>query len=142
MWYDFAAQNFIYRGAWGLGSVLSLLLDLAEDGEPIAAMEIDDWPRSGLPWIAFWLKELLLWGTLEPVAAFLLARGNAVDRPAAHGEAEGYYDQLQGVLDDNEKLSPRRIRDWLNSRDGGVHNPRPPAVIVFDALSAMRSMRI
>ena len=133
-WYDFAAQNFIYRGAWGLGSVLSLLLDVTEDGQPIAAIEIDDWPRSGLPWIAFWLKELLLWGTLEPVAAFLLARGNAVDRPAAHREAEGYYEQLPGALDDNERLDPRRIRDWLNSRDGGVDIPPPPAIIVFDAV--------
>ena len=133
VWYDFAAQNFIYRGAWGLGSVLSLLLDLAEDGRPIAAIEIDDWPRSGLPWIAFWLKELLLWGTLDPVAAFLLARGNAVDRPAAHREAERYYDQLQAVLDDNEKLNPRRVRDWMNTRDGGVDDPRPPEAIVFEA---------
>src|SRR6266566_7727529 len=31
--------------------------------------------RSGQ--IAFWLKELFTWGTLEPVAAFLLARGDA-----------------------------------------------------------------
>ncbi|MCY4598357.1 MAG: DEAD/DEAH box helicase [Acidobacteria bacterium] len=133
VWYGFASQNFIYRGAWGLGSVLSLLLDVAEDGQPIAAIEIDDWPRSGLPWIAFWLKELLLWGTLEPVAAFLLARGNAVDRPSAHREADGYYEQLTGALDPNERLDPRRIRDWLDSRDGGVDVPRPPTDVVFDA---------
>ena len=87
-----------------------------------------------LPWIAFWLKELLLWGTLEPVAAFLLARGNAVDRPAARREAERYYDQLPGGLDDNERLNPRRIRDWLNARDRGVDIPQPPTVIVFEAI--------
>ena len=129
-WFDFASNNFIYRGAWGLGSVLSLLLDTGDDGLPIAALEIDNWPRSGLPWIAFWLKELLTWGTLEPVAAFLLARGNAVDRPQAERESEAYYEQLPGGLDDNEKLNPRRVREWLNERGAGVQaaraaGPRP-----------------
>ena len=114
----------------GLGSVLSLLLDTGDDGLPIAALEIDDWPRSGLPWIAFWLKELLTWGTLEPVAAYLLARGNAVDRPQAERESEAYYEQLPGDLDNNEKLNPRRIREWLNERGAGVQaaraaGPRP-----------------
>jgi hypothetical protein len=129
-WFDFESNNFIYRGAWGLGSVLSLLLDTGDDGLPIAALEIDNWPRSGLPWIAFWLKELLTWGTLEPVAAFLLARGNAVDRPQAERESEAYYEQLPGGLDDNEKLNPRRVREWLNERGAGVQaaraaGPRP-----------------
>ena len=132
VWYDFAAQNFIYRGAWGLGSVLGLLLDVAEDGQPIAAIEIDDWPRSGLPWIAFWLKELLLWGTLEPVAAFLLARGDAVDRPRAQREARIYYEHLPDELDDNEKLDPRRLREWLNAREAGVTMPRPPPAFTID----------
>jgi hypothetical protein len=59
IWYDFVATNFIYRGVWGVGSALGLLLDLAPDGQPVRAMQIDDWPRSGLPWIAFWLKELM-----------------------------------------------------------------------------------
>ena len=131
-WYHFAAQNFVYRGSWGLGSVLSLLLDLREGGQPIAAMEIRDWPRSGLPWIAFWLKELLFWGTLEPVAAFLLARGNAVDRPDAQLEAEGYYAQLPEGLDNNEILNPLRIGDWLSSRFADVQIPRDGARREFE----------
>ena len=80
-WYDFVAQNFVYRGAWGLGSIIGLLLDAGEGEQPIRALEIGDWPRSGLPWIAFWIKELITWGTLDPVAAFLLARGTrSIDR--------------------------------------------------------------
>ena len=59
-------------------------------------------PRSGLPWIAFWLKEIITWGTLEPVAAFLLARGDAVDRPQAEREAAAYYAQLPDGTDSNE----------------------------------------
>ncbi len=115
-WFSFVASNFIYRGSWGLGSVLGVLMDLAPDGQPIRAIEIADWSKSGLPWIAFWLKELINWGTLDPVAAFILARGRAVDRAEAHAQAKLYYDQYAKVLDSNDILDPRTIRDWLDAR--------------------------
>jgi hypothetical protein len=130
-WYDFVAQNFIYRAAWGLGSVLALLLDLGADEQPIRALEIDDWPRSGLPWIAFWLKELITWGTLDPVAAFLLARGDAIDRPQAELDAAGYYAQLQDDIEPNDILDPRRIREWVDGRIvRGERVPAAPALNV------------
>jgi hypothetical protein len=114
-WYEFVATNFIYRGVWGVGSALGLLLDLTQDGQPVRALEIDDWPRSGLPWIAFWLKELITWGTLEPVAAFLLARGQVVSRPEAEALAAGYYASLAPDVSANDRLDPRRIRDWVEA---------------------------
>lgn len=111
-WFDFVSKNFIYRGAWGLGSVIGVLLDKGEDDQPIRALEIGDWPKSELPWIAFWLKELLLWGTLDPVAAFLLARGNALNRKQAEADALLYYQSIGPNLD-NDALDPRQIRDWV-----------------------------
>lgn len=114
-WYDFISQNFVYRGAWGLGSIIGLLLDGAEGEPPIQPLEMDDWPRSGLPWIAFWSKELITWGTLDPVAAFLLARGEAVDRPQAEADARSYYESLAQDVDPNDVLDPRQIRDWVGS---------------------------
>jgi hypothetical protein len=115
-WYDFVSQNFIYRGAWGLGSIIGVLLDLADGGQSIRALEIADWPRSGLPWIAFWIKELLTWGTLDPVAAFLLARGDAIDRPQAEEAARAYYGGLEQSTAPNDALDPRTIRDWVDAR--------------------------
>jgi hypothetical protein len=116
-WYDFVAQNFIYRGAWGLGSAIGLLMEPPEGGEPIRALEIADWPRSGLPWIAFWIKELLTWGTLEPVAAFLLARGDALNRTEAEADALDYYNSLpEYELDPNAALDPRAIGQWVDTR--------------------------
>lgn len=115
-WYEFVAQNFIYRGAWGLGSIIGLLLDGEEGEQPIRALELGDWPRSGLPWIAFWLKDLISWGTLDPVAAFLLARGDAIDRPQAEEEALNYYAIWSQDADPNEMLDPRQIRDWMGGR--------------------------
>lgn len=121
-WFQFVAQNFIYRGAWGLGSIIGLLLDNTEDGVPIRALEIGDWPLSGLPWAAFWLKELITWGTLDPIAALLLARGDALDRPQAEEQARDYYTELEPGTDANDALDPRRVSEWVDAR-----RPRPPA---------------
>ena len=115
-WFKFANDNFIYRGNWGLGGLVSLLMDDVDGGGPVHALEIDDWSRSGLPWITFWLKELVNWGTLDPVAAFLLARGNAVDRRQAEADAKLYYEERLAVTDANDLLDPREIRDWVHSR--------------------------
>jgi len=128
-WYDFVAQNFVYRGAWGLGSIIGLLLDAADGEQPIRALEIEDWPRSGLPWIAFWIKELITWGTLDPVAAFLLARGDAIDRPQAEADARAYYDSLPQDVDANDMLDPRQIRNWMDARR--VRAEEPSAIREF-----------
>jgi superfamily II DNA/RNA helicase len=115
-WFAFVAENFIYRGNWGLGSLIGVLMDKGDSAGPVDALTLDDWPRSGLPWIAFWLKELVSWGTLDPVAAFLLARGNARDRMQAEAEAQDYYAQLDEETDPNDRLDPRRIRSWIETR--------------------------
>ncbi|WP_114860703.1 DEAD/DEAH box helicase [Azospirillum brasilense] len=117
-WFKFANDNFIYRGNWGLGGLVSLLMDNVDGVGPVRALEIDDWPRSGLPWITFWLKELVNWGTLDPVAAFLLARGNAVNRRQAEADAKLYYEERSTETDANNLLDPREIRDWVHSRCG------------------------
>jgi hypothetical protein len=96
--------------------VIGLLLDGDEGDQPIRALEIADWPRSGLPWIAFWLKELITWGTLDPVAAFLLAKGDAIDRPRAEADAANYYAGLDADIVPNDALDPRTIRDWVEQR--------------------------
>lgn len=83
------------------------------DGQPIDALKIEDWSASGLPWIAFWLKELINWGTLDPVAAFLLARGDAIDRHRAEQDAKAYYEAQDDEADPNAVLDPRIIRDWV-----------------------------
>ena len=128
-WYAFVAENFIYRGAWGLGSIIGLLLDAGEGEQPIRALEIGDWPRTGLPWIAFWIKELINWGTLDPVAAFLLARGDAVDRPQAEIDARAYYEDQPADADSNDLLDPRTIRDWADVRR--IRAERSPVTLPF-----------
>jgi len=76
-------------------------------------------PRAGLPWIAFWLKELFTWGTLEPVAAFLLARGDAKTRPEAEQRALEHYDSRPPGTDANDLLDPRAVREWAQTNRVG-----------------------
>lgn len=127
-WFAFVSDNFIYRGNWGLGSLIGVLMDRGDAAGPVDALTIDDWPRSGLPWIGFWLKELVNWGTLDPVAAFLLARGNARDRSQAEADAQIYYAQLDEKIAPNDKLDPRRIRDWVETRQ----SPSPKREASFE----------
>ncbi|WP_348633056.1 DEAD/DEAH box helicase [Rhizobium sp. CCGE532] len=131
-WFAFVADNFIYRGNWGLGSLVGVLMDQGDAAGPVDALTMDDWPRSGLPWIGFWLKELVNWGTLDPVAAFLLARGNATDRAHAELAAQEYYAQLDEGTEANDKLDPRMIRDWAEGRRPPAPSRPAPRNIVLD----------
>jgi hypothetical protein len=133
-WFEFVSKNFVYRASWGVGSILGLVLDGEGEQSPIKALEISDWPRSGLPWIAFWLKELLAWGTLDPVAAYLLARGGAVDRPGAEQEARRYYEQADTADEPNALLDPRTIRAWLDARTPEVTVVRETRTLRVDAV--------
>lgn len=109
-WYDFVYANFDYRFNWGLSGTISIMFDesVTDKRKPLA---LEDWPSTGLPWIAFWIKELIVWGTLEPVAAFFMSRRNAWTRHEAEALAKEYYSQMAGI-DTNELLNPSRVRDW------------------------------
>ena len=82
-WHSSANGWFAYRYCWGLGSVIGVSFDQIHNGQLLPAA-LDQWAETQLPWVVFWLKELVTWGTLEPVAAFLLVRG----RVRTRGEAE------------------------------------------------------
>ena len=122
-YYSYVSSNFLYKINWGLGSVINLFMEGEDEENPIRPLELDDWPRSGLPWIAFWLKEIIMWGTLDPAAAYLLARGDVISRNEAEEETQEYYNLVSEELniganssDNNSVLDPRRIRDWAQER--------------------------
>jgi hypothetical protein len=129
-WHKYVNQNFYYKFNWGLGSIVALAIDEAYGGE-LRAPTLEDWPHTGLPWIVFWLKELIVWGTLEPVAAFLLARGMELTRADAEKAARFYYEQSNKHSPD-ELLNAAAIRDWANAiprRDQVLQDLEPPSQI-------------
>jgi len=115
-WYDFVYRNFDYRFNWGLSSILSIVFDDSVD-DKTKPLTLEDWPLSQLPWIGFWIKELIVWGTLDPVAAFLMSRRYAWTREEAETIAEKYY--TEGGNDPNELLNPSNIRDWSTKNFSG-----------------------
>jgi len=112
-WYNYVATNFSYRFAWGLGCMLALAANEAH-GETLQPTTLDSWDETGLPWIALWLKELIVWGTLNPVAAYLLGRGRAGTRSESDNVASQYFDSHE-TLESNEKLNPMTIRKWADA---------------------------
>lgn len=130
-WYKFVRDSFEYRFTWGLGSVLSLATDDV-CGDTTGVLPMDEWPRTGLPWIALWLKELVTWGTLEPVAAYALSRRVRFTRVEAEALAAEYRAEQGDVPGSDEVLNPTRIREWLQQRELNLpgqraegHVPRP-----------------
>lgn len=122
-WQDYVHSNFSYKASWGIGSIIGLAL--SESGERSEPLTLEDWPRTNLPWIAFWFKELLVWGTLEPVAAYLLAKGFCTTRNEAETVAVAYYESMSSESDANEILSPRVIRHWADQNHQRTSAARP-----------------
>jgi hypothetical protein len=110
-WHQNVHQWFGYRFCWGIGSVIGVAFEDVSDSE-LRATTLEDWERTGLPWVTFWLKELIAWGTLDPIAAFLLSSGVSLTRAEAEQQAAAYYDSFAGA-DANELLDPRAIRNWV-----------------------------
>ena len=126
-WYNFVYQGFDYRFNWGLSSILSLALDEVTGGS-LQPLTLDEWPETGLPWIAFWVKELIVWGTLDPAVAFLLSKRIAWTRSEAEELVKEYYDNGP-VTDPNDYLNPSRILEWTEEHFPATRprNPsRPP----------------
>lgn len=113
-WYNFVYHNFDYRFSWGLSSILSLELDDATENV-LRPLTLDDWPKTGLPWIAFWIKELVVWGTLDPAVSFLLSKRFAWTRFEAEKKAKLYY-RSNDFRDPNERLNPSNVLEWAEER--------------------------
>ena len=116
LWYDYVSRYILFRTNWLLGSVSALALHEAL-GADRQIPQLEDWARTEMPWAVLWLKEMLTWGTVDPVAAYVLSR-SGVNQTRAQAEqlAERYYSAgLSMTADPNSVLDPRAIRDWVAS---------------------------
>lgn len=106
-WYKYVEKNFIYKFTWGIGSMLALRLDTAE----VRESNFDTWSASGLPWSAYWIKDLVTWGLLDPVAVYLLMKGIADTRLEAITKAAVYWQEWREHESD-EMFDPRNLAGW------------------------------
>ncbi|MDW9959471.1 DEAD/DEAH box helicase [Sinorhizobium medicae] len=124
-WQIFTSDNFEFRLGVAIGAVVARAWSEGTD-DPLDTPTIDTWKdTTGLPWFAFWAKELLRWGTLDPFVAFTLSLGIAKSRPEAEEIREQYLAWLDDELEDwssEDQLDPSNLLAWsrtLRTRGAG-----------------------
>lgn len=126
-WQIFTSDNFEFRLGVAIGAVVARAWSQGAGGL-LATPTIDTWKATtGLPWFAFWAKELLRWGTLDPFVAFALSLGIAKSRPDAEAMRAQYAAWLEDEVmfpDGEDQIDPRNLLNW--SRTLRVQEARAP----------------
>ncbi len=111
VWHDFLQRELRYKFTWGFGAALAV--NANEHGvEGFFAADAGE-----LPWASAWIKDLLTWGTLDPAAALLLARGIEYTRESAEERAAEYYAEKAAEPD---QFDPVALNRWARTL---VQNP-------------------
>jgi hypothetical protein len=117
-WQGFVSNNLEYRLGVAVGSAVAEAWNAGAGELEIPSLEA--WREmSGLPWIAFWFRELLRWGTLDPFVAFALAQGIAGTRgqaAARRGEFETWLREQGGSVSDEDLIDPQLFLKWHRSQ--------------------------
>lgn len=117
-WQRFVTENLEFRLGVAVGAAVAQVWSTNAVG--LETPTLETWrATTGLPWIGFWFRELLRWGTLDPFVAFAMAQGLARTREEAAAlrpefeawlTAEG-FDHVPETL-----IDPQRFLVWQRSR--------------------------
>ncbi len=113
-WLGFCNTNFDFKVGLAVGAVISdIWAERADTGD---VPSLRNWEEiMELPWIAFWIRELMRWGTLDPFIAYVLSRGIANSRNEASLLKENYkdwYEEQYDTEDANDFINPIKFREW------------------------------
>jgi len=119
-WQTFVSDNLEFRLGVAIGAVVARAWSEGTD-DPLATPTLDIWKDvTGLPWFAFWAKELLRWGTLDPFVAFALSLGLARSRREAAKLRADYINWLAkelGVDPGGEgQIDPGNLLKWARTQ--------------------------
>ncbi|MBU1690638.1 MAG: DEAD/DEAH box helicase [Gammaproteobacteria bacterium] len=132
-WQRFVSDNLDFRLGVALGAVAAQSWSTGS-GNPSSVPSLAVWKQTtGLPWIGFWAKELLRWGTLEPFVAFAMAQGLAATREAATMLRARYIEWLRSEVEspeDDDYIDPQRFLAWQRMQTSRrprarIHAPTP-----------------
>jgi len=110
-WYNFASSHFIYGLNWAIGSIIGSILE-RDGGE---GQLLERWEHCALPWSVMWYKDMVSWGTLDPIASSALTRKEAFTRPVASDIAAQYWEAVNEISD--TALKPNRVAEWMRGRE-------------------------
>lgn len=111
-WYDFASKHFIYGLNWAIGSIIGSILERDGDG---AGQLLERWGQCALPWSVIWYKDMVNWGTLDPIASYALTKKESYSRPVASDIAAQYWESVDDISD--AALEPKRVAEWMRVRE-------------------------
>lgn len=119
-WQIFVADNFEYRLSVAIGAAIALRWR-EQNEDPFSIPSLQDWKeKADLPWFAFWARELLRWGTLDPFVAFAMSQGLAVSREGAtqlKPEFAAWFEAQTDLVSDAESfIDPRVFLRWQKGR--------------------------
>lgn len=128
-WQTFVAENLEFRLGVAIGAAIAQRWT-EENSDPFATPTLDTWKQSSdLPWFAFWAKELLRWGTLDPLIAFSLSQGIAHSREDAIPLKREFLDWMDArdepIAGDEDLIDPRHFLEWARSRRTAPSEKKP-----------------
>lgn len=112
----FVMEQFDFRTGVAVGAVLADVWE--RSGVKSGVTDADVWHETtGLPWVCYWVRDLLRYGTVSPVCAYLLARQRVFTRSQAKDYEVQFINWLdeEGHTSPDQSLRPDRIREWERS---------------------------
>jgi len=114
-WQRFVTDNFEFRLGTAIGAVVAQAWNDGA-GDSMEVPSLKAWrATTGLPWLGFWARELLRWGTLDPLVAFALAQGLATTRGEAaerRSEFERWGNSEDQDLAGDDWIDPQQFLAW------------------------------
>lgn len=142
-WQRFVADNLEFRLGVAIGAAVSQLW--SANAGALEAPTLETWrATTGLPWIGFWFRELLRWGTLDPFVAFVLAQGIAgtrEDGAALRPEFEAWMAANAIARDSEALIDPQNFRAWQQSRQQIAHDAQVAVRNVFGQYTGVDGRR-
>lgn len=118
LWQRFVSDNFEFRLGVAIGAVVAQAW-LAGSEDPNSVPSLEVWKETtGLPWFAFWAKEMLRWGTLDPFVAFALAQGLTGTREeskALRHKFDSWLSEKYEGLSSEDWIDPQCFLEWQRS---------------------------
>lgn len=120
-WQRFVGDNIEFRLGVAVGAAVAQAWNA--NARALETPSLQTWrATTNLPWVAFWFRELLRWGTLDPFIAFALSQGLAQTREAAaarRAEFEVWLAAQGAGLEAETLIDPQRFLAWQRSLADG-----------------------
>ena len=118
-WQRFVSNNIEFRLGLGIGAVVAVAWSKGIDGT-LVVPTLDAWRETtDLPWFGFWARELLRWGTLDPLVAFVLAEGLVKTRESGEllrSDYDAWLIKQKPIVSAEDRIDPKLFLKWKRKR--------------------------